>query len=85
MRALVIADATPQLGMPIPDFVRAHRVDVVITAGDLNRYKLTGIGQARVPTMCVRKSMPSRLFGRTRNAEPAPDRGHHRRCVLHWT
>lgn len=53
MRALVIADATPQLGMPIPDFVRAHRVDVVITAGDLNRYKLTGIDQAGVPTMGV--------------------------------
>lgn len=53
MRALVIADATPQLGMPIPEFVRAHHVDVVITAGDLSRHKLTGVDQAGVPAMGV--------------------------------
>lgn len=53
MRALVIADAAPQLGMPIPEFIQAHDIDVVITAGDLNRYKLTGIDQAGVPSMGV--------------------------------
>lgn len=53
MRALVIADASPQLGMPIPDFVGTYSIDVVITAGDLNRYKLTGIDRAGVPTMGV--------------------------------
>lgn len=53
MRALVIADTSPQLGLPIPDFVHAHNIDLVITAGDLNRYKLTGIDRAEVPTMGV--------------------------------
>ncbi|WP_342314744.1 metallophosphoesterase (plasmid) [Mycobacterium avium subsp. hominissuis] len=53
MRALVIADVTPQLGMPLPDFVRTHRLDAVITAGDLSPYKLTGIDRIDVPTMGV--------------------------------
>lgn len=53
MRALVIADVAPQLGMSIPDFVRTHRLDAVITAGDLSHYKLAGIERVDVPTMGV--------------------------------
>lgn len=53
MRALVIADAAPQLGMPLPEFVRTHRLDAVITAGDLSQYKLAGIDHVDVPTMGV--------------------------------
>lgn len=53
LRALVIADKEPELGMPLTDFVHMHAIDVVITAGDLERYMLRGIDTLTIPTMGV--------------------------------
>lgn len=53
IRALVIADAYPDLGAQIPDYVRTHCVDVVITAGDLGRADLAGVDRLHVPVMGV--------------------------------
>lgn len=53
MRLLVIADTTPQLGMGIADYVAAHAIDAVVTAGDLTRFDLAGIDSLPVPTMGV--------------------------------
>lgn len=35
MRALVIGDTSPHLGMPLPDFVGTYNIDVVTNAGDV--------------------------------------------------
>ncbi|MFN6548185.1 metallophosphoesterase family protein [Mycolicibacterium nivoides] len=53
MRVLAMADTTPDLGRPIAEFVVRERIDVVITAGDLSRYKLAGIEKVTVPTVGV--------------------------------
>jgi uncharacterized protein len=53
MRLLVIADITPQLGMSIADYVVEHKIDAVLTAGDLTRYDLAGIDRLSVPTLGV--------------------------------
>ncbi|MDT5259360.1 MAG: uncharacterized protein QOD10_4440 [Mycobacterium sp.] len=51
VRLLVIADTTPKLGMGIADYVAAHDIDAVVTAGDLTRYDLAGIEGTRVPVL----------------------------------
>jgi Icc-related predicted phosphoesterase len=54
MRLMVIADISPTLmGMSLPNYVAAKRIDAVITAGDLSRAKLAGIDALSVPTMGV--------------------------------
>jgi uncharacterized protein len=50
---MVIADITPQLGMSIADYVAAHDVDAVVTAGDLTRFDLAGVEGLSVPVMGV--------------------------------
>jgi hypothetical protein len=39
VRLLVIADTTPQLGMRVADYVAAHDIDAVVTAGGARRYE----------------------------------------------
>ncbi|MFC7752936.1 metallophosphoesterase family protein [Tsukamurella soli] len=53
MRLIVFADTSPRLGMSIPDFVAAYRVDAVISAGDLTRSDLPDIDHVQVPTLGV--------------------------------
>jgi uncharacterized protein len=53
LRLLVIADIPPKLGMGIPDYVAAHDVDAVVTAGDLTRYDLAGVESLSVPVLGV--------------------------------
>ena len=53
IRALVIADTYPDFGSDIPQYVKTHAVDVVITAGDLGRADLVGIDRLDVPVMGV--------------------------------
>lgn len=53
MRLLVIADVTPVLGMSISDYVAQHRIDAVVTAGDLTRFDLAGIESLPIPTLGV--------------------------------
>jgi Icc-related predicted phosphoesterase len=50
---LVIADITPQLGMSIADYVAAHDIDAVVTAGDLTRFDLAGGEDLTVPVLGV--------------------------------
>lgn len=53
MRALLIADIDPELGQPLPNYIAAHDVDVLITAGDLNAGLLQGADQLRIPKIGV--------------------------------
>jgi len=53
VRLLVLADITPSLGMGIAEYVAAHDIEAVITAGDLTRYDIEGIDHAGVPTLGV--------------------------------
>jgi uncharacterized protein len=53
VRLLVIADTTPELGLGIADYVAAHDIDAVITAGDLTRFDLAGIERVSVPVLGV--------------------------------
>jgi 3',5'-cyclic AMP phosphodiesterase CpdA len=54
VRLLVIADTTPTLGMGIADYVAAHGIDAVITAGDLTRgFDIAGIDSLTIPTLGV--------------------------------
>jgi Icc-related predicted phosphoesterase len=53
VRLLVIADTTPKLGMGIADYVAAHDIDAVVTAGDLTRFDLAGIDGLSVPALGV--------------------------------
>lgn len=53
MRLLVIADTTPKLGMGIGQYVAAHDIDAVVTAGDLTRYDLDGIDGLSIPVLGV--------------------------------
>jgi uncharacterized protein len=53
VRLLVIADTPPKLGMGIADYVAAHDIDAVVTAGDLTRYDLDGINGLSIPVLGV--------------------------------
>jgi 3',5'-cyclic AMP phosphodiesterase CpdA len=53
VRLLVIADTTPTLGIRIADYVAAHGIDAVITAGDLTRFDIAGIDSLSIPTLGV--------------------------------
>ena len=53
VRLLVIADFAPMLGMGIADYVAAHDIDAVVTAGDLTRHDLAGIDGLSVPVLGV--------------------------------
>lgn len=53
MRVLVIADLDPMLGVSMREYVETHRIDAVITAGDLRGFHLKGIRDAGVPAAGV--------------------------------
>lgn len=53
LRLLCFADLEPNLGMSVPDFVRRHRIDALITAGDLLTSAITGFGAIPVPAAGV--------------------------------
>lgn len=53
LRLLCFADLEPNLGMGVPDFVRRHRIDAVITAGDLLTGAITGFDSIPVPAAGV--------------------------------
>lgn len=53
MRLLLIADTTPQLGRPLPQYVEANNIDAVVTAGDLYACSLDGIAACTIPALGV--------------------------------
>lgn len=52
-RALLIADTDPQLGLPLAEFVDTHRIDMLITAGDLRPALLRGAEKLSIPKLGV--------------------------------
>lgn len=53
MKLLLIADTTPRLPAPLPQYVADNGIDAVITAGDLYAKSLDGIGECHIPAMGV--------------------------------
>ncbi len=53
VRLLVIADLTPRLGTGIAEYVAAHDIEAVVTAGDLTRFDLAGIESLSIPVLGV--------------------------------
>ncbi len=53
MRILAIADCTPRLSVPLPQYVVDLQVDVVVTAGDLYPIALRDVTTCGVPVLGV--------------------------------
>lgn len=53
VRALLVADTDPHLGLSLPDFVESHRIDLLITAGDLRPALLRGAEKLEIPKLGV--------------------------------
>lgn len=53
MRILAIADSSPRLPVPLPQYVADQQIDVVVTAGDLYPIALRDIAASGVPALGV--------------------------------